>query len=52
MTEADTPQWQAFDANLRRHNQLQHQAAQAFLAAAHEAAHPEQTPPDWTGENR
>ena len=22
------------------------------LAAAHEAAHPEQTPPDWTGENR
>ena len=23
-----------------------------LLAAAHEAAHPEQTPPDWTGENR
>ena len=52
MSEADTEQWQQFDARIRRTNQLQHQAAQAFLAAAHEAAHPEQTPPDWTGENR
>ena len=52
MSQADSEQWQQFDARLRRENQLAHQAAQAWRAAAHEAAHPEQTPPDWTEEGR